>query len=334
MRLHDPDAVPITLPTAGSWEFGDHVYGLEPLALPTDPPPASEMKATAPHEDASAQLRAWVERWRADPGTAAAMVPADEPEIDRVFWFRWITGHQTTFCLWQLLAAVLEKASSPTDPAEADRLSQQARCMVRCFSLILLYTSAPPRDIYERVIRLPMGRQHANLSGAWAKDYGPVRPLIRGRIRVGEGATAAALADECALNDRVHEGIAAKVMETGVSLLLTTHDRPSVTPLARDTRRWLYDGIFLTTRSPVSYELIVRQLLRRVHAILLDITANGLYPSYAPSAHDEPAELRTPEITELKESFADTFRHLVTLVGAPGAAAAELGGPTPDSGAS
>lgn len=45
-----------------------------------------------------------VARWRAAPDLAADLIPADTLETERVFWFRWITGHQTTFILWQLLA--------------------------------------------------------------------------------------------------------------------------------------------------------------------------------------------------------------------------------------
>ncbi|WP_395368786.1 L-tyrosine 3-hydroxylase [Streptomyces tubercidicus] len=323
MTVEESPALATALPEAGTWDFGDHLYGLEPLALPAEPPrpdPSAPGDEEQPLRE-QRELADRVARWRAAPDLAADLIPADTLETERVFWFRWITGHQTTFILWQLLAPLLDEHQAPETGPEhrrwADAAARRARCLIRCFSLMLLYTSSPPRDIYERVIRNPMARQHAHLSGAWAKDYGPVRPLVRGRISLGGAAEAAALAEECVLNEKVHEGISAKVMETGVSLLLTPHERRETPPMARDTRRWLYDQIFLTTRLPVSHDDLVRQLLRRVHTILLDFTACGLYPDYAPSAQDEPPGLLTPEIRALKESFADTLRELIGHVGLP-----------------
>jgi hypothetical protein len=284
------------LPASDEWEFGGHLYGLEPLALPPAwlprAPLASRPSLVTP-----------------SPQTAATLIPADAAEVDRLFWFRWITGHQTTFILWQLLAAVVSEAGQPE--ADTAVLARDARSLVRGYSLMLLYTSSPPQGIYERIIREPMARQHPNLSGSWARDYRSVRPLIRGGIRVGDGAEASALAAECALNESIHEGIAARVVPSGVSLLLSPNDRKSSRPLRHETLLWLYDGIFLTSRLPIGYSTLVRQLARRLQAILLDTTANGLYPSCAPSTAAEPPQLLSNGVTALKASFRDSLHSLI-----------------------
>ncbi|OIJ84988.1 hypothetical protein [Streptomyces colonosanans] len=305
MNSYDQQALSTVLPTSDEWEFGGHLYGLEPLALPPSWLPREALgvrpSLIPPPREASASL-----------------TPSDAANIDRLFWFRWITGHQATFILWQILSSILNEAEQPD--ADTDALARQARCLVRGCSLMLLYTSSPPQEAYERIIREPMARLHPNLTGAWARDYASVRPLIRGKTGLGNPDEASALAAECELHETVHEGIAVRVVPSGVSLLRTPNERRSSRPLRRETLRWLYDGIFLTTRLPIGYRTLVQQLVRRLQAILLDITVNGLYPSCASSTAEDPPQLLSTDVKELKASFTDTLHALIVCADAePGA---------------
>jgi len=305
MNSSDQRALSTLLPTSGEWEFGGHLYGLEPLALPPTwlprTPLASRPSLVTP-----------------SPDTAAALVPSDDTEVDRLFWFRWITGHQATFILWQLLAAVLNEARQPG--AETVVLTREARCLVRGYSIMLLYTSSPPREIYERIIRGPIARQHPNLSGSWARDYQPVRPLIRGKTSMGDEVEASALAAECALNETIHEGIAARLVPSGISLLLSPSARMNSRQLRRETLLWLYDGIFLTSRLPICYATLVQQLARRLQAILLDTTSNGLYPTFVACMDEEPPQLVGEQVNALKASLQDNLHALIECADASGAA--------------
>lgn len=308
----DADPAVTILPSTASWEFGGHPYGLEPLALPPHWLPR------APAGDG--HLIDAVHDRLAGAVDTARLVPDGASEIDRVFWFRWITGHQTTFLMWQLLAAVLDEMAAPD--ADREALAREARLLVRGFTLMLLYTSSPPRDIYHRVIRMPMARQHPNLSGTWAADYAAVRGLKRGKVDVGPGPEADALRSECDLNDRVHEGIAYKVVPSGGSLLQEPDVRSGPWRMRRRSLAWLYDSIFLTTRVAVPVDAVVRQLVRRLHAIVLDLSTGGLLPWYAPSAEDEPPALRTPEVVACKESAIPALLRVIRLVGSDARAAA------------
>jgi hypothetical protein len=304
MILSGHENLGFELPKSGHWEFGGHLYGLEPLALP----------ARWAERDPGPGVQDWVSSapWPG-PDAVPDIMPASDSEVDRLVWFRWIVGHQTTFILWQLLAAVLDEAGRPG--ADQDELASAARSLVCGYSLMLLYAASSPEERYDRVIRDPMARQHPNLSGAWARDYTEIRPLIRGKAALGGPVEAAALADECALNEQVHQGIATRLVPSGVSLLLNRDVRKGVRPIQRDTLLWLYDGIFLTTRAEVAYDAQARQLLRRLHAIHLDISANGLYPACYPP-QQEPAELLTGEAMELKASFPSTLRRIAELAAA------------------
>lgn len=309
--MSDVEAEAARLPISWNWEFGGHVYGLEPLFLPTR----------------------WLERCSFDKSCAFAreyqrsafsqlpppdldlpdLHPIDSFEIDRIFWFRWITGHQTTFALWQLLSAILEKV--PSGGPARRRALKQAGQLMRGYSLMLLYASSAPREIYERVIRQPMARQHPNLSGSWASDYAPVRPLVRGKLELGDDECQESLKNECLLNERVHEAIATRLVPSGISLLLSPNVRQGVRRISRGTLLRLYDGIFLTSRADVSYETVVRQLINRIHAIVLDLSVHELYPKFAVDVEDYPADQLDIEIAQLKESAIAVLLDLARLTG-------------------
>nr|CAA55748.1 lmbB2 [Streptomyces lincolnensis] len=292
------DRTDLPLPAAGDWEYGGYPYGLEPLTLPL----ASPGSSPAAHRRFG-RFPAALAGHLADPVAGvpanAAVDLTDPLGVDRLFWFRWITGHQVTFVLWQLLASVL--AESAEGPGGEARAAERARRYVRGYSLMLLYTSSCPRSVYDRLIRPHLALQHRHLSGAWARDYHPVRSLLRGRLPAG--LDDAPLREECRLNHHVHEGIAAKLVPSGVSLLQQTNQHQEQRFLHRDRLSSLYDCVFLTVRAPASYEQVVTQLVRRLHAIGQDLAANGLYPAYAPSGHEEPAELRAPDVARCKETL-------------------------------
>jgi hypothetical protein len=302
-------AVVTTIPSGAEWEFGGHPYGLEPLALPTRWVPRTVAVDPVRIEELRRRLA------HMSPASVRGLRPDSAEEIDRLFWFRWITAHQTTFLLWQMLAAILQE--SETADVEHEELAAQARLLVCGYSLMLMYGSSAPRHIYGPVIRMPMARQHVNLTGAWARDYSPVRPLIRGKVALGSGVAAEALRRECELNEQVHEGIADKVLSSGEVSLLQSPKPKGRRQMSRDTLLWLYDGIFLTGRAAVSHHNVARQLVRRLHAIFLDVTANDLYPSFAPSVHEEPPRLRTPELMQRKAALTDCVLEILSFVGAP-----------------
>jgi hypothetical protein len=313
----DNGAVIGSVPQSLSWEFGGHPYGLEPIALPETWRP----RAPAGDEEPIRRLRAMLEVIADGHGVsaeeAAAMSPKDMADVDRIFWFRWITGHQVTFVIWQLLSALLSGVSGH-DPAggtpDLERLAAEARMLVRGYSLMLLYTGSTTREVYDRVIRAWMARQHPNLSGAWARDYGPIRPLLHGKLDFGGGLQAEALRRECAINEQVHEGVSLKLVPSGVSLFQSGNVNSGPNRMNRGNLQWLYDGTFLTSRMPVRYSVVVRQLLRRLHAIALDLAANDLYPSFASSRHEAPPLLVTEDIKDRVGSFTSTMLEIVACV--------------------
>jgi L-tyrosine peroxygenase len=292
------DHVTLALPVSSRWDFGGHPYGLEPLTLPMRAPePADTFDGwNLPlDEDLESSRQSLL---TLDASAEAATLPPPDP-VDRVFWFRWITGHQTTFVLWQLLARA-SAASAHGDPAVATAGQASSRILVRGYSAMLLYAGSCPRSVYHRVIRPSMALHHPGFSGSWARDSWPARSLLSGRA-----APDTPLGRECELNRIVHEGIAGKLVPDAPSLLqVAAGQRLS---WRRSTLAVLYDTYFLTLRAQVPYQAVVLQLMRRLHAIVRDLAANGLYPPYASSAAERPPGLLSQAVAECERTIPETL---------------------------
>ncbi|GGP00723.1 L-tyrosine 3-hydroxylase [Wenjunlia tyrosinilytica] len=279
-------------------EFGGRTYGLEPLVLPTDPV----------HSSGDGQLtRRYAELLGPDPspGAGPSAGPRAADSAEQLFWFRWITGHQLTFMLWQELG---RRAAGAAATSPSDEVDSAAR-LVRGYSAMLLYTASCTRDVYHRVIRPSMALHHPAFSGAWARDYGPVRALLRGRLPAAWEGRADALLEECALNEAVHEGIALKLVPDAPSLLQSAAGQGR--PLPRDVRAVLFDTYFLTLRAPCSPVEVAAQLLRRVRAVCDDLAANCLYPAYASSQAEKPDALGMELVEEIEHTVPGLLASIV-----------------------
>lgn len=269
------------LPSRPGWHFGGFPYGLEPLTLPY-PGTAHQPDEPLPEFDEACRRI----RLISEAGTTTDGIQPCE-EQDTLFWFRWITGHQVSFILWQMMALQLQ------DVANRGRAASVAIGdlihYVDGYSAMLLYTGSCPRADYLRMIRPSMQLQHPSFSGGWAPDYLPVRQLLRGRLAPLERSPHSTdLVRAVRLNQVVHEHVAAKLVPDGVSLL-----RGSAQAVRRQDGRLLnllYDNYFMTWREPVSQAEVTAQLLRRLVAIAQDIEVNGLAPVQEQPPAQPPAE--------------------------------------------
>ncbi|MFJ6728137.1 hypothetical protein ACIQPQ_24875 [Streptomyces sp. NPDC091281] len=297
------------LPVPDGWDFGDFPYGLEPLTLPEPPTPDAgyDIPDVLPAEESR------VDRGVRCPRTGPAL--AAEEISHQLFWFRWITGHQATFAVWQLTAHALHQARVRADPAPSLRAMTD---LTDAYTAMLLYTSSCPADVYGQVIRPSMYLQHRSFSGTWAPDFVPVRSLLRGRKTEWEGTPEAdRLKKAVRMYHTVHAGVAAKLVPGGRSLL--QESATEVTPTRPETQALIYDHYFLTLRAPVDAGELVGQLRSRLRAITQDVATNGLYPGLGPREDAAfPEELRGDEVRQVyEEGFA-------TVLGRIDAAARQL----------
>jgi hypothetical protein len=287
------------LPVGAGWHFGGFAYGLEPLILPhvgepdtihgTDAVGVASVNAYA---ETCRRIRTLGER-----GVLAPEVgPSDE--LDDLFWFRWITGHQVCFVVWRLMAQLLDDVNQGRRTPDS-ALEPMCR-YVYGYAAMLLYTGSCPRDVYHRVIRPSMRLRHRGFSGGWAPDYWPVRELFRGRQpSLMWSPDTDALLDAIRLHNLVHDGVAARLVPDGKSLLRQATARGLNQRLAG----MIFDSYFVTLRGPVSRHEVVAQLLRRLVAIAQDIAANGLYADE--DLEERPAELRMAEVVKCENSLVD-----------------------------
>jgi hypothetical protein len=179
------------------------------------------------------------------------------------------------------------------------------------YSAMLLYTSTCPGPIYHVLIRPSMRLRHHGFSGGWAPDFAPVRSLFRRHPSPMWSSDTGALLDAMKLHDLVHDGVAAKLVPEGRSLL----HQAAVRGLNHRRVGLIYDSYFITVRRPVPRHQVVVQLLRRGVAIAQDIAANGLYPSG--DQDRRPPELLTAEVVRSESNLvgvlAEVARHACGL---------------------
>uniref|UniRef100_UPI0038D25AB4 L-tyrosine 3-hydroxylase n=1 Tax=Streptomyces sclerotialus TaxID=1957 RepID=UPI0038D25AB4 len=282
------------LPDHGRWDFGDFPYGLEPLTLPE---PGSLEAADSGSVPAEFTLTCrHIAAIAAGGGPAERVQPADSE--DRLYWFRWITGHQVTFILWQLLSR--ELARLPEEGPERDAALKAMTRYVRGYCAMLLYTGSMPRTVMGDVIRPSMFLQHPGFSGTWAPDHKPVQALFRGK-KLPCVRDSADLAQAVHVYQVIHAGIAARLVPSGRSLLQEASVPSGVQH--PDVLGVVYDNYFLTLRSRPSSRDVVAQLLRRLTAIALDVKDNALYPDGAEAGSELPEELTRPEVTGHERDF-------------------------------
>jgi L-tyrosine peroxygenase len=285
-------------PVVGRWDFGGFAYGLEPLVLP----PAGVTTAAEERggsTETTAGYAAICERLRAlgEVGAPGSEVGPCE-DRDELFWFRWITGHQVCFVVWRLIGQLFEDVDQGRR-LPADIVEPVSR-YVDAYSAMLLYTGSCPREVYTALIRPSMRLRHRAFSGSWAPDYWPIRDLFRGRrLSPIWSADTEELRDALALLHRVHEGVAARLVTDGGSLLREASVRGPSHRLA-----WLiFDNYFMTLRAPTPGDAVVTQLLRRLVAVVQDLAANGLY---SPDDKDErPPELRAAEVIACEDDMIE-----------------------------
>lgn len=298
--------IALALPGPRDWDFSDSPYGLEPLTLPhpcdDKGPPDNISQANV--EDAYIKTLTNIKNGRitTEPATIAT--------LERLFWFRWITGHQISFIIWRLLAGALRQVSV----AEGDQSAASAAITqyVRGYCAMLLYTSSCTKKIYNETIRPSMYRQHTTFSGTWAPDYPPVRSLFHGRrVPPVVSSEVEHLVREIRLSQRIHLGVASKLVVGGRSLL----QRSIANRRVGQPRTWgaIFDCYFVTLRAPVSANKIVAQLLRRQKAVIIDLATNGLYPGQTSSSEETPVELRVPAVVDCENDLANALFRIAGL---------------------
>jgi L-tyrosine peroxygenase len=274
--------------------LGDYVPGNEVLTLP-QPPPLERMSIREIDALlAVAPTRAALLRQLLDAGLAPDRRAAEQGRLraERLFWFRWITGHQASFVLWRFLGLALAKLErDPTGGAPA----RTCASIIRAYAALLVYAASCPRDIYAEKIRPYMELSHASFSGSWAVEYAPIPGLIRS---LPSRSAPRRAFEEC---QRVHLAVIRKLVPGGGSVLKSFQERGTGQQPTPANAQFYYDSFFLVRRGATEASELLAALVRRAHAITADLAADGLYPMWRSSAHEAPASLSTGTLRQLAE---------------------------------
>lgn len=291
-------AVLTDLPISGRWDFGGFAYGLEPLVLP---PVGTPDAITDPVDVAPGGAYVEVCRRLRVLGQRGVHLPDVErcDVADELYWFRWITGHQICFVVWRLIAQLLDDVQQRR--RTPDEVLEPVCRFVDGYSAMLLYTGSCPDTLYSLLIRPSMRLRHRAFSGSWAPDYWPIREVVHGRSSSPMWrADTGGLLEAVSLLQAVHDGVAAKLVADGRSLLRAA----SVRGPSHRIAGMIYDTYFMTLRGPVRRRDVVAQLLRRLVAVCQDLAANDLDLG---ALDQRPPELQAAEVVRCERSLVDVI---------------------------
>lgn len=190
---------------------------------------------------------------------------SDNRPINRLFWFRWMAGHQATFGIWLFL----DEALTEPDPQSLTWAAQ----LTDLYSAMLLYCGSMPIETYAGMVRPAMIRHHPAFSGHWSSDYAALRVKLKRAAPLAEVYRAAV-----ERNREIHEFVARALVIDGVSLLRRHRKSSAETPKDRDITGMLFDSFFGTVRAPVTLARVRQQTQERLMLIAADLRDHGLYP--------------------------------------------------------
>ena len=233
------------------------------------------------------------------PTHAAGSHEIVEPRT--LYWFRWVSGHQTSFLIWTFLLLHIKQYQAGA--CSMASLEKTASALFKLYSGILVYTASTSIDVYQQIIRPFMMTYHPGFSGSWACDYARLKETMRQSL-MREGGSGKLSRAYMATN-QIHGKIGKRLVGHSPSLnklakqakASQTHANTSAqhvaTPAPDADLAFIFDAFFLVQRSPVGYADLLNQLVSRLSAILDDYHQHGFQlghpgesPTFLAGQHD------------------------------------------------
>ena len=264
--------------------FGDYLYGIEILELPT--PMA--------HFTSEIAITDKVPQWR-----EASNVECDPLQL---YWFRWITGHQTMFMLWHILTK--ELAHMESTGVDAERLALTTKILNAC-GVLYEYSGSCSVKYYHQYVRPLMTLTHRAFSGYWALDYSDIPRLTRCvLLRTGLSANVEkkqkAFKQSYLRGQKIHINVAKKLVPENVSLLKLAKNNGMAIEQVQPHHYKIYDAFFLVNRTNMSPLQFQQSLYRRLDAIVDDLT------TCPPSNQVKQVSVET--LVTVKDSIRELFK--------------------------
>ena len=253
------------------FKFGDYPYNNEIIEIPERQTKPVLDVYTCPKyyfsEEFLYSLNDNIEKWK-------------NPEPSEMFWFRWVTGHQTMLLFWHLLSKELLAINQTVNLIEIEAKVHLCKSIFASCSVVFGYTGSCPVHLYHSTIRPYMAAFHRCFSGKWSADYEPIPQLVNqiiktdypDRLKISQQE----LKQSFLQHQKSHYDVAKRLVPSNSSLL---KDAKNIELELRSTeqRAILFDYFFLVKRvTHESQQQLLQSLSRRIKAIILDISLNGI----------------------------------------------------------
>jgi hypothetical protein len=274
-------------------QFGDYPYNNKILDLPDYGSSPKEVLYCHCHSNLSRKflysLDDDYENWK-------------NPEQNEMFWFRWITGHQTMFILWFFIAHELMDIVNTSEILVIEqKLNLCANLFQGCY-VLFEYAASCSVDFYSTNTRPWMAIFHKGFSGRWSSDYQLIPSLVDHiiksqypeELKKSQKAFKQAFID----NQKNHYRMAKRLIPSSDSLSKEFKNAGSAPKIMKEHHA-LYDYFFLVRRSFSPESPLYLSLSERIKAIILDLTLNSLHPEIFTDA--EHSQWREKQLSKYKE---------------------------------
>jgi hypothetical protein len=180
-------------------------------------------------------------------------------------WNRWTLSHHISFLLWALGSSEMDDIVE-NSPDVAERLERVALC-TNAYGSMLRYARLIGPENYARSIRPFMSQFYPGFSATWSADYQLYKQrilrLLNSRCPQAPGAVKKPFMDS--LHD--HLSTAKALVPEGPSLLQSIEDAHGKEAAARRLEHFVYDSLFLVSRTALSRGDLIAQLRARVRVL-------------------------------------------------------------------
>ncbi|NER23657.1 MAG: hypothetical protein F6J96_23730 [Symploca sp. SIO1C2] len=253
------------------FKFGDYPYNNEIIEMPIRASLGELDTYTCPNsyfsKDFLYSLDDNIEKWK-------------NPELSDMFWFRWITGHQTMLVFWYVLSKELFAITNTSNMREIEQKLNLCTKILEGCSVIFEYTGSCPQAFYHSTIRPYMSLFHKGFSGNWSADYEPIPQLVNQIIKKhytdSLKTPQQAFKQSFLQHQKKHYGVAKRLVPSSASLLKEAKNTEiEVNP--KEENNTLFDYFFLVKRVTTHSDSLLHSLSQRIKAIILDLKLNGIY---------------------------------------------------------
>jgi hypothetical protein len=180
-------------------------------------------------------------------------------------WNRWILSHHISFLLWALCVIEMDGIVGGA-PSVQEGVERVALCTT-AYGSMLRYARLIGSQNYARSIRPVMSQFYPGFSATWSSDYQLYKQRILQLLKSPDPQISTVVRREFMDSLQDHLATAKQLVPNGPSLLQSIKNAHGKTETATKIENFVYDSLFLVSRTAVASGDLTAQLRARVRVL-------------------------------------------------------------------